>query len=1040
MESASASGAVVPPVSEPDPDPMGILTAAIALRWSRPDLTAALADHAMEAASALSDRDPWLLAAGWRVYAAGAVGDGREVAADVLEALPRWGADALSRSTADRLRTELAVLAHDAGEPAAARALLDGISGDGRSGDTELAADLATVRLRCRGDADPADALTAWERLGGAAGQVGAAATLLVAAVTDRRTDRAERAVTRAVDGLGRLDRARPSADALSPSPHLAAALAAEWISSLIATGRPDQAREGSRPLRERLVEHARPTRQLALLRLTLAVAAADDGPGRGADAVRDLERAAHDAAVSDAPELERICRTTLGEVHEAGGRPDAARESVRLAVVAERRHRSRAVRFLAALAATTGPGYGNQGAGVRTSPAEPDAHGRTGSGTAGAAAPSRGEPSGAGAQPGAMRRHAAGGRATAGSAGMADRTAILRAVQTASMADAGSVDRPAPDAADRDDAGSGPPEAGDGSRHRSGDRPGDPDVATDRSSDDRPGVTGSDPHAPGRHGDGSRGAGRNGGVSNGGVLTGTGLNGAGLNGAGLNGAGPDDGEPHGCGLDGPGLRGSGPRGEGGGASGPERPGTDGLSGGARPADVPAVDPWATGAWTSVPDTAPPSETTVPPPAPDPVLSALADPEAWLASALADLDRIWGRRSDDPDGAARGEGGPDTPEADEPPSGCVVVLDLARAGDRLPADDAAPTVRRVARRLAQRLPESAHLRRDSPDTLSVLLADDDRAAAAEWMHRVVPALVDGLAVDAVVEGAHLRAAVHDAQGVVGAQVLQRLDGGRGRSPQGAPSGRARHAAPGAATPDDRASDGPEPGGPESRSPRPRLRHAAHSRPGSGDRLGDERLARDAPRLLCPGHDRPGRPRRRPLAGACRPGVGNRRGGAARRGRGASPVSARRRGRATRHRGAPAPARPRSGAGGADPGGSAVDRGAGARRPPRRGPRGLPRHLTHRRPVTVASPDRGSRRCRVGIGWPRHRSPHGTHRDPGAACDHRRTGDEARPRTDRAAGALRPPRPRPGAALRRPPAAAARGGPVARRAGRAPRGR
>ena len=175
--------------------------------------------------------------------------------------------------------------------------------------------------------------------------------------------------------------------------------------------------------------------------------------------------------------------------------------------------------------------------------------------------------------------------------------------------------------------------------------------------------------------------------------------------------------------------------------------------------------------------------------APDPaVVSALADPEAWLASALADLDRIWGK-------SPAGDGGDAGPPADVPETGageCVVVLDLAREGQRLPADESAPTVRRVARRLAQRLPESGRLRRETPDAVSVVLADGDRAAAAEWMRRVVPALVDGLAVDAAVQGALLRAAVHDEHGVVGAQVLQRLDG---RARSAGPSGRSRHASP-----------------------------------------------------------------------------------------------------------------------------------------------------------------------------------------------------------------------------------------------------
>ncbi|MHA6784568.1 hypothetical protein ACVGOW_26750 [Pseudonocardia saturnea] len=806
MESASRNGAIVPRDTAAAVGTVQTVATAAALRWSRPDLTAALAEHLMEVASAVSDRDGWLVAAGWRVHALGATGDARAVAADVLEALPGWGADALSASASERLRLELAVLAHDAGEHGASRTLLEEVSRDGRATDAALAAEVATARLRCRpddGPSDPADALAAWARVGGAAGQTGAATVLLVAAATDRRIGRAESAVTRTVEGLARLDRARTSARALSPSPHLAAALAAEWISALIAAGRSDQSRDGSRPLRERLVEHARPTRQLALLRLTLARAAAEDAPDGGADAAKELERAAHDAAASDAPELEYICRTALGEVHETGGRLESALESVRLAVIADRRHRSRAARFRAALAATPGLGAGDTATGATPTHGSGPSGSRTpaGSGTPDVEPSGREAPSGTVPSP----DRAGHGGAPAGSA---DRTAVLRSVQAASMA------RPRP---------------GDGSSRR------------DPVAPDGPGRRAEQHDPP---------AGAGGSPSSGSVATppvperaaasgnGTATIGAGGNGAGTNPAGPRvarvDGNgvraagAEGNGAEGNGAEGNGAEGNGAaghvsgaGGSGVDRPRLNGgralhASGWVPPAPdpVPAADeadhlpvtapmnPWATGVWTAGPSPAVERPAADPEPVPlpvrapaaDPVASALADPEAWLASALADLDRIWGRRSDDADDTAHE---PAAPLAAEPPqAGCVVVLDLTRGGERLPAEEVAPTVRRVARRLAQQLPESAHLLRDRPDAVSVVLADGDRVAAAEWMHRVVPALVDRLAVDAVVEGAHLRAAVHDAQGVVGAQVLQRLDGGRTRSARGSVPGRARHAAPG----------------------------------------------------------------------------------------------------------------------------------------------------------------------------------------------------------------------------------------------------
>lgn len=819
MESASRNGAVVPPDSGPEVGRVEVVTAAAALRWSRPDLTAALAEHLMEAASALSDRDGWLVAAGWRVHATGATGDAREAAAEVLEALPRWGSDALSASAAERLRLELAVCAHDAGEHGASRTLLEGVSRHGGVTDAALAADVATAGLRCRGvdaPSDPADALAAWGRVGRAAGETGAATVLLVAAATDRRVGRAESAVTRAVEGLGRLDRARTSVRALNPSPHLAAALAAEWISALIAAGRSDQSREGSRLLRERLVEYARPTRQLALLRLTLARVAAEDAPDGDADAAKELERAAHDAAASDAPELEYLCRTALGEVHETGGRLESALESVRLAVAAERRHRSRAVRFRAALAAIPG---------LRAEDPPTGAAPTQGAGTPGSRIPVRSgpagvEPSGGAAPTGTVPPPNRPDRAAAGApAGSAERTAVLRSVQAASMAHprpgVGSPRRGpvAPEGGRGRDAEQNDPPAGAGRSPSSG-------SAAPGPTPDRAAASG--PHGAAVNGLGETGAGTNAAGPRASRVNGTGVRlhgaagteGNGANGHGsrhlgsrtgsggvdrsrVNGGATNNRAPHESGWVPPGV-------------GPD-PGP--AAGEADPPVTAPMNPWATGVWTAEAPHAPEkaavassagradTPTADPEPAPvhaavpDPVASALADPESWLASALADLDRIWGRGPEGADDPAHDD--PDPPgAADAPPAGCVVVLDLTRGGERLSAEEVTSTVRRVARRLARQLPESAHLLRDRPDAVSVVLADGDRVAAAEWMHRVVPNLVDGLAVDAAVEGAHLRAAVHDVQGVVGAQVLQRLDGGRTRSTRGGTPGRARHAAPG----------------------------------------------------------------------------------------------------------------------------------------------------------------------------------------------------------------------------------------------------
>ena len=137
-------------------------------------------------------------------------------------------------------------------------------------------------------------------------------------------------------------------------SDHLAAALTAEWIAALVDAGRVDEARSEAVAAANRLLTTARPSRQLAGLRLAVARVAAVDGDS--ADAVlAALEPAAQDAADSDVPELESACRSMLGELHEAAGRLDAALSAVRAAMAAERRDHDRGARLRTRLAAVTG-------------------------------------------------------------------------------------------------------------------------------------------------------------------------------------------------------------------------------------------------------------------------------------------------------------------------------------------------------------------------------------------------------------------------------------------------------------------------------------------------------------------------------------------------------------------------------------------------------------------------------------------------------------------------------------------------------------
>jgi syndecan 1 len=331
-----------------------LVAAAAALRWVRPDLTAELTNHVLEEASAGGQEDRWLAAAGWAVHARAATGDGRETACAVLAALSRWGGDALERPAAHRLRVELAMVAAGAGEVESARRLLTGVQADR---DPELAADLLCAHARCAVEDAPDEVMgalraaeAAWNAVGGSAGQLGGASVALIKAVVERRGGRPAVAVDHAGTGLARLERGRTGPG--TPSAHLAAALAAEWISALLDAGRAEEARDGCSALLPRLSEQARPTRQLALLRLTVTRAlAAQDGP---ADTALLLAQAAEDAAGSGVPDLEAVCRTALGALHEQANRLDAALESLQLAVAAERRDRARSRRFLAALAELT--------------------------------------------------------------------------------------------------------------------------------------------------------------------------------------------------------------------------------------------------------------------------------------------------------------------------------------------------------------------------------------------------------------------------------------------------------------------------------------------------------------------------------------------------------------------------------------------------------------------------------------------------------------------------------------------------------------
>ena len=335
--------------------PLQLVRAAAALRWKRPDLTATLAELAVDAAD---DAATWVAAAGWLLHGRSALGDGREVACDLLDGLGRWGeagVELMAGPQGRRLRVELAGPARRSGEPSAVQALLAAEPGvDDLEG--ELRPDVLTELARCAIDDAPetaAAALDAAEQAWLAAGcEPGVASVLLLRAAHERRAGRPDAAVAVAAGGLARVNAGGRRAGG-TESDHLAAALTAEWIAALVDVGRMDDARGEALATASRLVGTARPSRQLAGLRLAVARVTAVDG-GAGA-VLAALEPAARDAADSDVPDLESACRSMLGELHEAAGRLDEALSAVRAAMAAERRDYDRAARLRKRLAAVTG-------------------------------------------------------------------------------------------------------------------------------------------------------------------------------------------------------------------------------------------------------------------------------------------------------------------------------------------------------------------------------------------------------------------------------------------------------------------------------------------------------------------------------------------------------------------------------------------------------------------------------------------------------------------------------------------------------------
>jgi hypothetical protein len=876
----------VPPVGA------DLVAAAAALRWVRPDLTAELTNHVLEEASAGGQEDRWLAAAGWAVHARSATGDGRDTACAVLAALSRWGGDALARPAAHRLRVELAMVAAVAGEVESARRLLTGVQAET---DPELAADLLCAHARCAVEDAPDEVMgalraadAAWGAVGGSAGQLGGASVALIRAVVERRAGRPAVAVDHAAAGLARLERGRTGPG--TPSAHLAAALAAEWISALLDAGRVEEARDGCSALLPRLSEQARPTRQLALLRLTVTRAlAAEDGR---VDTAQLLAQAAEDAAGSGVPDLEAVCRTALGALHEQANRLDAALESLQLAVAAERRDRARARRFLAALAElptepvraeqhreqgglsspdTTGdsesttllPAITRRDRKLKTSRFEEQERTRRGSDEGGADEAGaggrrngtsrsdrliKGEPS-TEAEPSADERSPAWDavpwNGSAGDSPIGDLLIRGLRAEPPEHPDTGARRRngkshrgPALGSDDpvlpsgngqapgTDSAGAGAGGQRDPGRSdapsgwipsvgpdRDADRAGERRASEGGRSTDRERTTGSRPGQrdpdespsptprhlePGGYPDDEplQGTERTDFQERGGRRISSQWEGVrrrsrqGDTTGGVNGVGDRSRQRRHGGSDEPDdLDDASPARFARAADDPAAAPTDRWSRRRFTADRDPADggtgrspagrsdgragqgddePWTAGRWSARSESSgdaaalfrekEASTSAVSEPS-----DAGGDSDGWLQSALAELDR-----------ALSGIGLGETARTEERPSEarCTVVVDIARDGRRFAGPRAAAVVRSVGALLADHLPAGVRSRFGDGDSLVVTGPGWSRADATAWMHRTLPALLDGFVATEELPGAQLRVAVHDASGPVGAQILQ----------------------------------------------------------------------------------------------------------------------------------------------------------------------------------------------------------------------------------------------------------------------------
>jgi hypothetical protein len=337
-----------------------VLPLAEASRWRAPDVTAALAEHAVRLAKAERDLPNALCAEGWLAHGLIAVGRGWAAAPRAAAALAE--ANRLGEvASADRLRVELASLARAVKAPTQARLLLDPVLE--RSdltptlrADASLEAALATDRDDQEARALLDGAVAAFTQVGGEAGELGLA--YLDAMVARRHRERGELAasIDRARNGLRRALGDRLANGALEPaSPRLATMLCGELCVALADSGHPEPIRELSRPMLHWALGPGL-LGPAAVLRLVLASRVHRPAGERDA-ALAVASWVAQAVESRDLPELEAASHGLLAEIREARGELPEALEENKRAEIALRSHNARMDQARALLVhVTSGP------------------------------------------------------------------------------------------------------------------------------------------------------------------------------------------------------------------------------------------------------------------------------------------------------------------------------------------------------------------------------------------------------------------------------------------------------------------------------------------------------------------------------------------------------------------------------------------------------------------------------------------------------------------------------------------------------------